>query len=59
MEGNSLGDIDASIHLSRFAAEVSRCSLEAMKEEAENRLEAASRNAKIAIVRNIVFPNVT
>jgi len=59
MEGNNLGHIDALIHLSRFAAEVSRCSFEAMKKEAEMRLEAASRNAKIAMVRNIVFPNAT
>ena len=27
--------------------------------EAETRLEAASRKAKITIVRNIVFPNTT
>jgi len=59
MERNSLGHIDALIHLSRFAAEISRCSLEAMKNNAETRLEAASRNAEIAIVRNIVFPNAT
>jgi len=57
MEGNSFGHIDASIHLSRFAEEASRYSLEAMKMEAETRLEAASRRAKITIVRNIVFPN--
>jgi len=30
-----------------------------MKTEAETRLEAASRNAKIAIVRNVVFPKAT
>jgi len=59
MERNILGHIDALIHLSCFAAEVSRCSFEAMKNDAETRLEAASRNAKIAIVRNVVFANAT
>jgi len=55
MEGKNLGHIDASIHFSRFPAEVRR-SLEAMKKEAETRLEIASRNARITRVRNIVFP---
>jgi len=59
MERNSLGHIDALIHLSCFAAEITRCSFEAMKNDAETRLEAASRNAKIAIVRNVVFANAT
>ena len=57
IEGNSLRHIDASIHLSRFTAEVRRCSFEATKKEAETRLEVASRNARITIVRNVAFPN--
>jgi len=59
MERNSFGHIDALIHLCRFVTEVNRCSLTAIKIEAETRLEAASRNAKMAIVRNILFPNAT
>ena len=58
MEESNLGHLDASIHLSLLVGEFS-CSLEALRMEAVVMLEAASNNAKIAIVRNVVFPTTT
>jgi len=58
MEESNLGHVDASIHLSLLVAEFS-CSLEAMRIDAVATLEAASKNAKIDMVRKMAFPITT
>jgi len=57
MERNSFGYIDALIHLCCIAAEICRRVSEVMKTQAETWLETTSRNAEIAIICNIVFPD--
>jgi len=58
MEERYLGFLDAQVHLLPMEAEYIR-SLWAMRKEAAAMLETASKNAKIAIVRNMAFPMTT